>query len=88
MYGPLQVAKVLVGNKCDLTNTRMIKTDQGKKLGKKIEASFMECSAKDVRSAVLVGDRDTLLNRRYLSTQSTNVDSAFLRLARELVAKR
>ena len=41
-----QVAMILVGNKCDLTDQRVISTDQGQQLANKFGCLFMECSAK------------------------------------------
>uniref|UniRef100_A0A6B2LU05 Uncharacterized protein n=1 Tax=Arcella intermedia TaxID=1963864 RepID=A0A6B2LU05_9EUKA len=38
---------VLVGNKCDLAEQRVISTDQGEQLARKIKAKFLETSAKN-----------------------------------------
>eukprot|EP01120_Amphizonella_sp_Union-15-10_P009793 TRINITY_DN378_c0_g1_i1.p1 TRINITY_DN378_c0_g1~~TRINITY_DN378_c0_g1_i1.p1 ORF type:complete len:212 (-),score=52.58 TRINITY_DN378_c0_g1_i1:59-628(-) len=40
------VPMVLVGNKCDLSDQRVITTDQGEALAKKFNATFLESSAK------------------------------------------
>jgi Ras family protein len=40
------VPKVLVANKCDLMNRREIKQEEGKAYAKRINCSFIECSAK------------------------------------------
>lgn len=40
------VPMVLVGNKCDLEDDRMVETDQGEDQSKTWTCSFMECSAK------------------------------------------
>jgi GTPase SAR1 family protein len=37
---------VLVGNKCDLQDQRVITIDQGEDLGKKFGCTFLEASAK------------------------------------------
>ena len=41
------VMKVLVGNKCDLEQKRIISYDQGKELAKRYNIEFLETSAKD-----------------------------------------
>eukprot|EP01121_Diplochlamys_sp_Union-15-3_P007378 TRINITY_DN1870_c0_g1_i5.p1 TRINITY_DN1870_c0_g1~~TRINITY_DN1870_c0_g1_i5.p1 ORF type:complete len:192 (-),score=34.00 TRINITY_DN1870_c0_g1_i5:105-680(-) len=40
------VPMVLVGNKCDLSDQRVITTEQGEALARKFNASFLEASAK------------------------------------------
>lgn len=45
LMGP-HVPKVLIGNKCDLLRNRDISVEEGKNLAKKINASFLECSAR------------------------------------------
>jgi Ras family protein len=40
------VPKVLIANKCDLTNRREISAEEGKVYAKKINCPFIECSAK------------------------------------------
>lgn len=46
MVGTVQVPILLVGNKIDLHNDRVISTDAGKKLAQTWGAHFLECSAK------------------------------------------
>jgi len=41
-----EVPLILVGNKCDLNDQRVITTDQGQDLAKKFGCAFMEASAK------------------------------------------
>jgi len=41
-----EVPMVLVGNKCDLTDQRVISTEQGDELAKKFNSAFLEASAK------------------------------------------
>jgi len=41
-----RVPMVLVGNKCDLADERIITTEQGEELARKFNARFMEASAK------------------------------------------
>ncbi|KAL8172240.1 hypothetical protein V2J09_024044 [Rumex salicifolius] len=41
------VARMLVGNKCDLANIRAVSVEQGKKLAEEHRMFFMETSAKD-----------------------------------------
>jgi len=41
-----EVPMVLVGNKCDLTDQRVISTEQGEELAKKFSCAFLEASAK------------------------------------------
>eukprot|EP01124_Arcella_intermedia_P001529 TRINITY_DN10839_c0_g2_i1.p1 TRINITY_DN10839_c0_g2~~TRINITY_DN10839_c0_g2_i1.p1 ORF type:complete len:132 (+),score=50.94 TRINITY_DN10839_c0_g2_i1:24-398(+) len=38
---------VLVGNKCDLADQRVVTTEQGEELAKKMKAKFLEASAKN-----------------------------------------
>lgn len=48
------VPKILVANKADLNNKRIISTDQGKQLAKEIGASFLECSARTGNNIPLI----------------------------------
>jgi len=41
-----EVPMVLVGNKCDLNDQRVITTDQGEDLARKFQCAFLEASAK------------------------------------------
>jgi Ras-related protein Rap-1A/Ras-related protein Rap-1B len=41
-----QVAMILVGNKCDLADQRVISKEQGEQLAQKFGCMFLECSAK------------------------------------------
>lgn len=42
-----RVPKVLIGNKCDLTESRVVLTPDGEELAKKLSCSFFETSAKN-----------------------------------------
>jgi len=58
--GPL-VQKVLVGNKCDMANERVVSTESGKELATKLNIPFVETSAKDsvnVENAFQIMARD------------------------------
>ncbi|GFQ83827.1 ras-related protein Rab-8A [Trichonephila clavata] len=41
------VVKVLVGNKCDSSNLRVVESDQGRKVAESCDVPFFECSCKD-----------------------------------------
>jgi GTPase SAR1 family protein len=41
------IPKILIGNKCDLSNRREISPEEGKNLAKTINCPFLECSAKN-----------------------------------------
>ncbi|GBN78018.1 Ras-related protein Rab-8A, partial [Araneus ventricosus] len=41
------VVKVLVGNKCDSSNLRVIDQDQGRKIAESCDVPFFECSCKE-----------------------------------------
>ncbi|KFM79160.1 ras-related protein Rab-8A-like [Stegodyphus dumicola] len=41
------VVKVLVGNKCDSSNLRVVDTDQGRKIAESCDVPFFECSCKE-----------------------------------------
>ncbi|PRD29343.1 UNVERIFIED_CONTAM: ypt2 [Trichonephila clavipes] len=41
------VVKVLVGNKCDSSNLRVVEPDQGRKVAESCDVPFFECSCKD-----------------------------------------
>ncbi|GIY16675.1 ras-related protein Rab-8A [Caerostris darwini] len=41
------VVKVLVGNKCDSTNLRVVDQDQGRKVAESCDVPFFECSCKE-----------------------------------------
>jgi len=56
------INKVLIGNKCDLVDKRIIDTARGKSLADEFKIPFYETSAKN----------------------STNVDEAFISLARDV----
>jgi small GTP-binding protein len=45
-HAPDRVQKILIGNKADMSNERVITTEQGQELGKTYDAPFFECSAK------------------------------------------
>lgn len=45
-YENLRLSKLLVGNKTDLTETRMVTAAEGEELAKKLGMSFVETSAK------------------------------------------
>lgn len=42
----LDVPMILVGNKCDLEDERVVSKDQGQMLGRQFNCAFMEASAK------------------------------------------
>lgn len=46
--------KILIGNKADLSNKRVIGSDEGKNLAKEINATFLECSARSGLNIQLV----------------------------------
>lgn len=56
------VSKILIGNKCDLVDKKVIDTERGQALADEYDIEYLECSAKS----------------------STNVDEAFIRLARDI----
>jgi Ras-related protein Rab-8A len=39
--------KILVGNKCDMLDEKVVSTEEGQKLAKEFGISFWECSAKN-----------------------------------------
>lgn len=72
MHADVNVNKILVGNKCDMTEARVVGTDEGEALAKEYNIHFYETSAKqdknvensfmtiatDVKNRLLVdGDR-------------------------------
>lgn len=46
-YAENNVNIVLIGNKCDLTDKKVIDTEKGKELAKEYNIQFFECSAKN-----------------------------------------
>ena len=46
-YAKNDVLKILVGNKCDLVNKRVISTERGQELAEHYGIPFLETSAKD-----------------------------------------
>jgi len=66
-----EVPLVLVGNKCDLNDQRVITTDQGQDLAKKFNCSFMEASAK-TRNNVEAIFHDLIRQINKLSPPVTN----------------
>lgn len=49
-----QIPKLLIANKSDLNHKRMISSEQGKILAKEINASFLECSARNGNNIQLI----------------------------------
>lgn len=49
-----EVPMVLVGNKCDLTDQRVISTEQGQELANKFNSAFLEASAKTKTNVDLI----------------------------------
>lgn len=45
-YADITVGKIIVGNKCDLTDKRVITSENGKELADKYQIPHFECSAK------------------------------------------
>jgi small GTP-binding protein len=66
-----EVPLVLVGNKCDLNDQRVITTDQGQDLAKKFNCTFMEASAK-TRTNVETIFHDLIRQINKLSPQVQN----------------
>jgi Ras-related protein Rab-8A len=57
------VCKILLGNKCDMTDEREVTTEDAKKLAAEFKISFMETSAKDninVKDAFLTITKDVV----------------------------
>ena len=46
MHANSNVEKILIGNKCDLTDKKVIETEQGLALAKEYGMSFFEASAR------------------------------------------
>ena len=44
------VAKILVGNKCDMESQRQVSTDEGRELAEHYNVRFLETSAKDCKN--------------------------------------
>jgi Ras-related protein Rab-8A len=45
-HADVHVNKILVGNKCDMTDEKVVSTEEGEKLAKEFGIPFWECSAK------------------------------------------
>jgi len=46
-HADVHVNKLLVGNKCDMLDEKVVSTEEGKKLAKEFGIEFFECSAKN-----------------------------------------
>ena len=46
-FGGIKVTRILVGNKCDLTEKREVSYQDGAKLASELGIQFLETSAKD-----------------------------------------
>lgn len=46
-HADVHVNKILVGNKCDMTDEKVVSTEEGQKLAKEFGIAFWECSAKN-----------------------------------------
>ncbi len=44
------VGRILLGNKCDMTDARQVSTDEGKELAEYYNVHFLETSAKDSKN--------------------------------------
>jgi len=44
------ISRILVGNKCDMTDARQVSTDEGKELAEHYNVRFLETSAKDCKN--------------------------------------
>ena len=46
-HADVHVNKILVGNKCDMLDEKVVSTEEGEKLAKEFNMPFWECSAKN-----------------------------------------
>jgi Ras-related protein Rab-8A len=46
-HADVHVNKILVGNKCDMLDEKVVSTEEGQKLAKEFGIDFWECSAKN-----------------------------------------
>ena len=46
-HADVHVNKILVGNKCDMLDEKVVSTEEGQKLAKEFGVDFFECSAKN-----------------------------------------
>ena len=44
------ISRILVGNKCDMVDSRQVSTDEGKELAEHYNVRFLETSAKDCKN--------------------------------------
>ena len=46
-HADVHVNKILVGNKCDMLDEKVVSTEEGQRLAKECDVDFFECSAKN-----------------------------------------
>jgi len=68
MTGKVHVPIFLVGNKLDLSNERVVKSEDGRRLAQQWNAHFVELSAKDHQNVTL------MFNNLILAIEGTNKD--------------
>lgn len=78
-YANENTVKVLVGNKSDKTNDRLITTDEGKQKAEALGLSFIETSAKDsthIEEAFTLIARQLVRIKEQMATLAANTQSA------------
>ena len=71
------MCKILVGNKCDLEESRKVSTEEGMELAKHYEIPFLETSAKNsvnVESSFITMSKEIKRNIQNKATASGAVD--------------
>ncbi|KAL8128468.1 hypothetical protein V2J09_017623 [Rumex salicifolius] len=74
------VARMLVGNKCDLANIRAVSVEQGKKLAEEHRMFFMETSAQDATNVNKAFEMNQPCQRRRQIKARTELELVFVLL--------
>jgi Ras-related protein Rab-8A len=83
-YARDKVSIVLIGNKCDLTDKRVITTDEGRRLAKRLGVNFFETSAKDKTGVDETFYEITrLITKRLVKEQAPRQKSESIRITKE-----
>ena len=78
--GPKRVKIILVGNKSDLNEERVISFEQGQELAKNFNVSFFECSAKTGNNIEFIFEKlgEEIMDSSELTENNDNSSIGFL----------
>ena len=85
MQGKSNVPAIIVGNKCDLPDQRMVGSAEGEALASKLGCQYIESSARqDVRLLSSLSSLFYSSHEFFFSLKQINVDKIFMSLAEQI----